>query len=551
MTPSQYQIEIYNAAEMTEANLAVDAVAGSGKSKVLEEVTDIMLRQGRTTLFLCFNVRIKEAFSKRLMNRYGSMPKDILVSTLNGFGWGACLRGIPGIKREPDETKDARVFRKFFDLNDPIQKNRYYKWRGTAVRLIDLCKNLNQVDLRSPSQLGRIAMEYEVDMPDGGHIDEFLKCTVQALYDSVAWRETCSFTDQILFPILYDLPLRTFEVGLIDEAQDLNPLQQQIVRRACGRIIMCGDTHQAMYRFRGSDSEALQQMIKDINAVELPLSICYRCPRKSIELAKQVVPQIEAAPDAPEGIFETIDLDQFGTQAREGDAVLCRTTAPLVSECFAAIRRGKKAYVVGRDIGEALIGLIESICASGPTDPTTFQFRANLDAYEQEQTKRLTDAEKDAALIAMQDRVDTIRVLSEGTERVSEIYRRIDSIFPKKGQGSGVCFSTVHRSKGSEWDTVFILEPGLMPHPRVKNPASVIQEWNIYYVAVTRNRKALYFVVDEKKKKGEEKREVKVPRAEIPDDEQRVMIGQIPVEKEISWEWSVELGKMVPIQDDE
>jgi superfamily I DNA/RNA helicase len=60
---------------------------------------------------------------------------------------------------------------------------------------------------------------------------------------------------------------------------------------------------------------------------------------------------------------------------------------------------------------------------------------------------------------------------------------------------AAVQFSSAHRSKGLEAENVYILEPGLMPHPMAKLEWEKEQEGNVWWVAHTRSKKTLTFVV--------------------------------------------------------
>ena len=55
-----------------------------------------------------------------------------------------------------------------------------------------------------------------------------------------------------------DLLRRRYDVGLIDESQDTDPIQWQIIRRIFdhGRLVVIGDPKQSIYNFRGADIES-------------------------------------------------------------------------------------------------------------------------------------------------------------------------------------------------------------------------------------------------------------------------------------------------------
>jgi hypothetical protein len=63
------------------------------------------------------------------------------------------------------------------------------------------------------------------------------------------------------------------------------------------------------------------------NTKTLPLSVSFRCSKNVIKKAQEIVPDIKAREDAPDGIVREGDVI---SEADSGDFVLCRTTMPLV-----------------------------------------------------------------------------------------------------------------------------------------------------------------------------------------------------------------------------
>ena len=149
----------------------------------------------------------------------------------------------------------------------------------------------------------------------------------------------------------------------MDECQDLNAAQLELALSLAGtngRILAVGDPRQAIMGFAGADNRSYQKIVERLQAKELPLSICYRCPKSHINLVKWNFPEIpiEANETAPEGkihkikekdLWET-EFDGFAqvpkdSNLREDDMVICRKTAPLVSLCIKLIARGVPATV--------------------------------------------------------------------------------------------------------------------------------------------------------------------------------------------------------------
>lgn len=66
----------------------------------------------------------------------------------------------------------------------------------------------------------------------------------------------------------------------------------------------------------------------------------------------------------------------------------------------------------------------------------------------------------------------------------------------RERSGKAVTLSTMHRAKGLEWDTVFIIDccHGSAPISKAKSKAEIEEERRLFYVAATRAREALYLL---------------------------------------------------------
>jgi Superfamily I DNA and RNA helicases len=282
----------------------------------------------------------------------------------------------------------------------------------------------------------------------------------------------------------------------VDEAQDLTPAQIELTALAAGpatRHYYVGDPRQAIYLFRGADSNAVDNIIKRMGCGRMPLSVCYRCSKAVVRRAQQKAPEIEYADNSPEGTDQEISTSDFRNQVGDGDFVLCRTTAPLVSECLRAIRQGRKATVRGREIGESLIGFIDGV---GHAGDDIEGFLADLTIFVSERQDALSRTGREDALILLADQAATIRVLAEDAKTVAGIKAKIEAIFADD-QKSGIMFMSIHKSKGLEAPRVFILRPDQLPHKLAKTSEQLVAEDNLWFVAVTRCKLNLFWVQPE------------------------------------------------------
>lgn len=81
----------------------------------------------------------------------------------------------------------------------------------------------------------------------------------------------------------------------------------------------------------------------------------------------------------------------------------------------------------------------------------------------------------------------------EAWEHYAQVYSKI--LQEKRKQKKGICLSTFHSSKGLEWDHCFLIDcnEDMTPFKKAESPDEMEEERRLFYVAVTRARKGLYF----------------------------------------------------------
>lgn len=253
---------------------------------------------------------------------------------------------------------------------------------------------------------------------------------------------------------------------------------------------------QSMYSFAGADNDSIPKIIAATDATVLPLSVCYRCPKTHIELAKEYTDAIEPAPQAIDGQIINIADDDIPLHVKPGDLVLSRLTAPLISLCLELIRVKIPARVKGRDIGKGLIKQINEIANSQPQFDFA-NFSLYITEYYEEAAESMRGVEFQSRLMALQDRLASVRAVYESSNArtISDLNNAVDALFNQ----TGLCveLSTIHKAKGLENDRVFVLHPNDMPRRwDGQTKTQLQQERNILFVALTRAKQALYMVYD-------------------------------------------------------
>lgn len=503
---SQYQEAIFSFPEAQPGNLIIEAGPGSGKTTTMVELANRLPIQQKT-IMMAFGSEIAAVLKTKL-------PRHVGSSTLNSAGWSVCRnvinRGVVLEKNKVDNILRGMV-------NPDFDPGRYWKVRATVLRLCGALRSYMKFDTKDYLEVADLC---GFEIPPFDAKDRFEMILGGVYNDVINTTSVMDYDDQVFQPIYRDCPLPYYDWVIVDEAQDLSPLQIEFVRRLAysGRSILVGDEWQAIYGFRGADSDALRNAKQMLSAASLPLPICYRCPDDVIEEAKRINPNIEAPVPNPngKGIVKTITTDDFLRDVKDGDFVLCRTTAPLISRCLQLIRRGQKAVVKGRDLGNGILDLIEKIHGAPkvlqaeawnikergvyPDQSDKQAFMEKLNAYAREQLPRLEAAGKDDQVIALTDKIDTIDAIGEECDYVAQVCLKIEKIFSDTNS-DGVTFMTGHKAKGLEAKRVFLLRRDRCPHPKAKSPRALRSEKNLLFVMITRSQAELYSVLKDRGEK--------------------------------------------------
>tara|TARA_R100000988_G_scaffold102228_2_gene77283 strand:+ start:7258 stop:8724 length:1467 start_codon:yes stop_codon:yes gene_type:complete len=460
--------------EMVEStdHLVVDAKAGTGKTFTIVEGANRIPNVSK--LFLAFNKSIATEIGTKL-------PMDCEAKTFHSLGMGALKRH--NSKAKMDFKKDDNIVKAVMGKN--------FKSKQGLKKLISLLKS-SMIEWDDKAGIENLIDEYSIEF-DGIREKNNAILKLPQIKNLSLDVSIFNFDDMIWLPVVLELPVKHYDVVFVDEAQDFNESQRRLILKACngGRMIIVGDPKQAIYGFRGADSRSMS-IFKDSlkfssrEIKEFPLTVSWRCPTAVVQEANRFVPDFEAADNAEEGEVNT-NVDFV---PKVGDMVLCRVNAPLVSHCFSLITAGIPAYVLGRDIGQSLNALVKKVTQDVSMDIASF--KEALVKYVDVQVRMLMEQEKEKFAHNLQDRRDCLFALMANTQTVKGLMDNIKTIFDD-GKRAGVVFSTIHKAKGLESNTVWILKPDLMPHPMAKSKADREQEMNLCYVAITRAKKVLNY----------------------------------------------------------
>lgn len=481
---SAQQTAIWESVKNGNSHIVVDALAGTGKTFTITYALQYV-NAGMKVHLVAFNKHIAEELTARI-------PEGFTASTMNSFGNKQVKNAMPNARFVED---------KLYDILKQIvpqgEKNTPFL-TVAAHQLVNLCKS-NLIDPKDESKLDDLVLKHSIELNDSRN--EVYSYVQNAMTTSLKQNAIYDYADQLYFIYAFNLPVEQYDLFIGDEIQDWNALQHFVAMQAIkngGRFVGVGDKNQAIYGFSGADTNSIDNLIallqKTNRKIEIkPLTETRRCPVSHVRFAQQIVPSITALPNAKDGILEQITLDKALTMITTGNLGIARRNAPLISIAYQLIRSGKTVIVKGRNIGEGLINLINKLKAKNTSDLID-----KAEAYRAKELEKLTAKGKkgENAIVSLNDKIDTLMafIAENDDNNVETVKRAIETLFSDSNKANAIILSSVHRAKGLEADTVFVIE---FDRIRIKmtNEEFTKQEANLDYIARTRSKNALYLIV--------------------------------------------------------
>jgi DNA helicase-2/ATP-dependent DNA helicase PcrA len=498
------------------------ARAGTGKTATLIQALRHVPRDPRgntlgSVVMLAFNGDIAKELA-------GRAPSGVEVKTLHALGLKTLNQQLDGVTVEKGRCR--RIAQEISGADtDPKRR----AWGHDLEKVVSRCKNvlaetseeidavidlLGQDHPEPPADFHRCAVcrrwaPIDESARECGHagckgamrietldnrpefIRQVLQCMERSTYDfdeagNRTTPKTVDFDCMVYLPIAMKLRLPKYDWVFVDECQDLNALQIEFVLGICGkggRITAVGDNRQAIYGFRGAAEGALDYIRERLDANVMPMTMTYRCGTAIVKEAQRWVPDIQAAPGQHAGTFEdSVSPDRMMVEAGPGDFILSRSNAPLLGICMAFIVEGRRANILGRDLGERLAGIVRRAKVQ---DCEGVRVYAKM--WAEREAQRLRDKGNDES--AIWDTLECLIALSDGARDAGDIYARISRIFDDTNDADRITLSTTHRAKGKERDRVWVLRDTYWGAGK-----GVEAEDNLLYVATTRAKNHLLYV---------------------------------------------------------
>ena len=318
---------------------------------------------------------------------------------------------------------------------------------------------------------------------------------------------------------------------LVDEAQDLNPLQHRLVdllRAGRDDLFIVGDPAQAIYGFNGADPTLLvdvERRFPGVEVVRLPVN--HRCTPQIVRTGVQVLTAAEQPTQLVSNRGDGPGVERLAGEDEDAEARLVagsivRLDPNLIRSGAVAVlaRTNAQLSTFGTALGSLGIPVRRSATASGTPLQVAVRQASMLGSASQLRAwaHDMLDAH-DALLTVQAEQV----IAHEGVDRRAKAQadRAVDELEAERrvatalldylrdqqlGDGAGfrswvamtnpfddrstdgVDLLTFHASKGREWHAVYVtgVETSLVPHKSATTAATRAEEGRLLYVAATR-----------------------------------------------------------------
>lgn len=471
MTPEQRAC--IEASLAGEKKLKIVAFAGSGKTTTLCETAKVQKGRG---LYLAFNKAIQQDAEKRF-------PRNVMCRTAHSLAFAAIGRAYKDIKKftNPSPHEIVRLF------GWPAgQKPLRDAWLVRQT-LLQFCSSADRQPgaIHVPMSARRII---EQELFHACKTPEELATAVQhscarlAKHAEELWAAIGDADTPI--PMPHDVYLKAWALDrpelkhdfiLFDEAQDASPVMLDLVLPQRANLILVGDPHQEIYRWRG----AINAMT-GIDAPQLPLTQSFRFGAAIADVANKILALKK----------ETRLIRGFSVEDSVGAidesqpyTILARTNATTLLEAIMRVQNNVKVAIVGGV--DEMVNLAYSAYAlfKGWRDQVTAPMLMQYQDWAQ--FEALAGELQDAEMRAL------VRLVSDYGDKLPVMLNMLTTKLCKDESSAHCIISTAHRAKGREWDQVRLANdfPTVIASDR---PALAIEEEvNLLYVASTRARRRL------------------------------------------------------------
>lgn len=273
--------------------MMVLAGPGSGKTSVITGRTCSLIRQGippSSILVVTFTKAAAGEMKERFLHSMNLHTSQVTFGTFHGIFYGI-LRHTYRLSGQNILSEEMKM-----KLLRDLVESHHFETEDETELLQNLAREISTV------KDGRIdlAHYYSACMPE-----ETFRSIFQSYQGWMNKNRKLDFDDIMVWTYqlfcrrldILKLWQEKFRYLLIDEFQDINPIQYDIIRMLAkprDNLFIVGDDDQSIYRFRGANPELMLNFPKDYpNAEQILLDVNYRSTGEIVRRAGMVIQENE------------------------------------------------------------------------------------------------------------------------------------------------------------------------------------------------------------------------------------------------------------------
>ncbi|MEO8853016.1 MAG: UvrD-helicase domain-containing protein [Ginsengibacter sp.] len=471
----------------SSGNIKINAVAGSGKTTTIIEYAKARPAHSRI-LYLAFNKSVKIEASKRFHEKGLA---NVQVETAHSLAYkNIVFKNHYKVRSQGYKTNEITEILNLKGNGDKITEyvianhiNKFIAYFCNSDK--QKVKDLNYLDVVSDGKAKTFVKTFYsyIEKQSRLFLNKMDKGEIEITHDFYLKKFHLSN------------PLLNFDFILFDEGQDASPAMLDIFLKQTAIKVIVGDTHQQIYGWRFAVNSLEKATFKTLN-----LSASFRFSQPVADLAIAILERKKII-----GKHETVKITgNADTKEIKTKAVLARTNLGLLLKAIEYVtenKKPKKIYFEGNinsytyaDDGASLYDVL-NLYNGNRTRIKDKLIQSMKNMYELEDYTKKTE---DAQLSMM------VEIVKEYGNKIPGIIKSIkeNHIDNDDKENAEMIFSTVHRCKGMEYDSVqlvndFVTEEklnNLKKESKEKelNISKLNEEINLLYVAITRTKNTIY-----------------------------------------------------------
>lgn len=250
-----------------------------------------------------------------------------------------------------------------------------------------------------------------------------------------------------------------YDYVLVDEFQDISPIDFRLIKTLSTNLFAVGDDDQAIYSFRGGDSEIMQDFHKNVK--EYRITKNYRSTVTVVNHSKTLIDHNQSR------IQKSLNADKTTKHPIRVYETTKETETPNTDFSFNSLTENKQ---INNNQSSQQVTTLENILNMELTNSTR---------------------EKTAILVRYRSEVDQVRNILKRLDFEEKVGsdRLLEKGGPYNFIGIGnqqIRVSTIHSVKGKEYDKVILIHNTLGEDFPFHDSDNMAEERRVFYVAMTR-----------------------------------------------------------------